>query len=266
MSNLSELLPSGGGQNVLSMTATGNISGGQPVILNSDGTVSVPSASGQSYNLGSAQQIDGGNNTYHAVGAYDTTNNKVVVAYRADSGSALTVVAGTVSGATITFGTPETAVSGSQAKNIRLAYNPNKDAFLVTFTNQAESNYGQLMPFKIASGTTFSFGTKNSFQSGNTSTNGQVVYDGYYHYMQIFYKSSSNSRPLVRYWSFDSGLSGSLGSDVQLSSDNTSRMDAAYCSHQQRILLVWTNSSQSDRADWVLVQTCLLYTSDAADE
>ena len=39
MSNLSELLPSGGGQNVVEFTASGAVASGKPVILNTDGTV-----------------------------------------------------------------------------------------------------------------------------------------------------------------------------------------------------------------------------------
>jgi hypothetical protein len=39
MSNLSELLPTGGGQNSVDFVASGTLSSGQTVILNADGTV-----------------------------------------------------------------------------------------------------------------------------------------------------------------------------------------------------------------------------------
>ena len=39
MSNLSELLPTGGGQNVVEFTADGAITAGQAVALQSDGTI-----------------------------------------------------------------------------------------------------------------------------------------------------------------------------------------------------------------------------------
>ena len=50
MSNLSDLLPSGGGQNIVDFTASGTIASGKPVILNDNGTVTqvgtVPEALG----------------------------------------------------------------------------------------------------------------------------------------------------------------------------------------------------------------------------
>ena len=39
MSNLSELLPTGGGQNAVDFVATGTLASGQAVILKTDGTV-----------------------------------------------------------------------------------------------------------------------------------------------------------------------------------------------------------------------------------
>ena len=44
MSNLSELLPTGGGQNAVDFVASGTLSSGQTVALNSDGTVSAVSS------------------------------------------------------------------------------------------------------------------------------------------------------------------------------------------------------------------------------
>ena len=40
MSNLSDLLPSGGGQNIVDFTASGTVASGKPVVLNANGTVS----------------------------------------------------------------------------------------------------------------------------------------------------------------------------------------------------------------------------------
>ena len=39
MSNLSELLPTGGGQNAVDFVATGTLASGQTVVLKTDGTV-----------------------------------------------------------------------------------------------------------------------------------------------------------------------------------------------------------------------------------
>ena len=51
MSNLSDLLPAGGGAKVITATASGNLATGQTVVLNANGTVS--EVSGQSESVGS---------------------------------------------------------------------------------------------------------------------------------------------------------------------------------------------------------------------
>jgi hypothetical protein len=53
VSNLSELLPAGGGQNNFTFTASGAISNGDPVVLNNNGTVSSVAESSVSQSIGS---------------------------------------------------------------------------------------------------------------------------------------------------------------------------------------------------------------------
>ena len=49
MSNLSELLPTGGGQNAVNFVASGNLASGQAVALKTDGTVEAASANYTSF-------------------------------------------------------------------------------------------------------------------------------------------------------------------------------------------------------------------------
>ena len=49
MSNLSELLPTGGGQNAVNFVASGTLSSGQTVALKSDGTVEAVSSGAANY-------------------------------------------------------------------------------------------------------------------------------------------------------------------------------------------------------------------------
>ena len=115
MSNLSELLPSGGGQNNVEFTASGAVSSGKPVILNSDGTVTEVAESTTSENLGSDTVFESANVNYMGA-AYHSVQNRVVVTYRdvANSNYA-TTVAGEISGTTITFGTPTVVASENSA-------------------------------------------------------------------------------------------------------------------------------------------------------
>ena len=78
MSNLSDLLPSGGGQNIVDFTATGSLSSGQAVALKSDGTVSAISPI-----VGSTTTFDAAaqSNTISSA-IFDPDTNKIVIAYR----------------------------------------------------------------------------------------------------------------------------------------------------------------------------------------
>ena len=91
-----------------SATASGTLPNGKPVVVNSDGTVSAVGTTDQS--IGTGVKFETGGATYIA-GAYDTTNNKVVIAYRDGNNSSYgTAIVGTVSGSSISFGFPVTIV------------------------------------------------------------------------------------------------------------------------------------------------------------
>ena len=111
MSNLTDLLPAGAGGKQVSFVASGTIGNGVTVALNSDGTVSPAESNFSNSVVFESEDITG-------VGsAYDTNTNKIVVAYKDGGNSDYgTAVVGTVSGASISFGTPvvfESASSGN---------------------------------------------------------------------------------------------------------------------------------------------------------
>ena len=84
MSKLSELLPTGGGQNAVDFVASGTLSSGQTVALKADGTVEA--VSGVTEGIGSETSFAGGTITY-VKGVYDANAGKVVLIYRNNSSS-----------------------------------------------------------------------------------------------------------------------------------------------------------------------------------
>jgi hypothetical protein len=124
MSNLSELIPAGGGQNNTDFVADGAITSGKPVILNSTGTVTQVAESdvavtGATFDL---EQIQTG--VQNSVdGCYDTANNKVVLVYsNAGTSEYLYYVVGTVTSESIVWGTP-TAASSVITEAVCCCYN-----------------------------------------------------------------------------------------------------------------------------------------------
>jgi hypothetical protein len=136
MSNLSDLLPAGGGAKVITATASGNLATGQTVILQSDGTVKVVEQTTISEGKGSATTFESGSTAYTAA-AYDTNKNKVLVVYRDTSDSVQgKAVVGTVNGTSITFTTPKVfrnSSGGAGANYIALAFDSTRNNFAVVF-------------------------------------------------------------------------------------------------------------------------------------
>jgi len=181
MSNLSELLPTGGGQNAVDFVASGTLPNGSPVILKADGTVeavaetstsvseSIPAGSEAVFAAANTASLSGST----AV-AYDpNTAGKFVVAYvDQDNANYGTAIVGTVSGTSITFGSEVVfnagAVTAGEAYPLAIAFDPNTaNKFVVAYVDAGNSSYGTAIVGTV-SGTTVSFGTEVVFNSGST--------------------------------------------------------------------------------------------------
>ena len=166
MSNLSDLLPTGGGQNAVDFVASGTLGSGVTVALNNDGTVSVVAtsgATGSTTTFNSAYTIIGDTGTV----IYDTNTNKVVIVWTDYPNRYGFAVVGTVSGMSISFGTPvvwhSSAVFGTATA---FDYSSNRFAILYRDANTAElrSIVGTV------SGVSITFGTQNAIASNVSST------------------------------------------------------------------------------------------------
>ena len=175
MSNLSELLPTGGGQNAVDFVATGTLTSGQTVALKTDGTVEV--VSGVAESAGSPTVYHALNTTGMSI-AYDAAAQKVVIAYKdttvSQGGSA---VVGTVSGATISFGTP-VIFNVANVSTPSIGYDATAEKVVIAYRDQGSSNYGAAIVGTV-SGTAISFGTAVVFLSAMADTfmNGGIIYE-----------------------------------------------------------------------------------------
>jgi hypothetical protein len=91
-------------------TASGKLSNGSKVILNSDGTVSVVAAASAAISTVITQTITTSPSGYYndnsPTGTYSSTDDRVVVFYADNTNYYTYAVVGAISGSTITFGTP----------------------------------------------------------------------------------------------------------------------------------------------------------------
>ena len=110
--------------------ASGTVSSGKPVIVNSDGTVSLPvSVTGGN---GTPNTFSGGDNATHN-GMSEVGNSKFVIAYR-DGGNSNygTAVVATGSGTTLSYGT-KVAFDSQDCQQSVVVYDSNADRVVIFY-------------------------------------------------------------------------------------------------------------------------------------
>ena len=90
--------------------ASGTLPNGKPVVVNSDGTVSVVSETSVSQSVGSPTRYDT-SSVPSTSATFDSNSNKVIIAYK-DSTKGAAIV-GTVSGTSISFGSQTVFQTGT---------------------------------------------------------------------------------------------------------------------------------------------------------
>ena len=102
MSNLSDLLPAGAGGKQVNFVASGTLASGQAVALKTNGQVEAVVLAAES--IGTETEFQSGR-CDNTTAVYDVNANKIVIFYKLNSSASYGVV-GTVSGSSISFGTP----------------------------------------------------------------------------------------------------------------------------------------------------------------
>ena len=118
----------------LTAIATGTLSDGSTVVVNSDGTVSVVSGNPTSA-VGSNENppVFESTTTDEISIAYDANAQKVVIAYRDNGNSSYgTAIVGTVSGTSISFGTPVVFKSATTGW-FSIAYDANAQKVVIAY-------------------------------------------------------------------------------------------------------------------------------------
>jgi hypothetical protein len=240
MSNLSELLPTGGGQNAVDFVATGTLASGQTVALKTDGTVEAVAVVAQS--VGAESVFESATSNY-GVATYDSTNNKVVIAYQ-DSGNSSygTAVVGTVSGTSISFGTPVVFESGT-VQYISATYDSANGKVVIAYSDVTNSYYGTAVVGTV-SGTSISFGSPVVFLSGYTFYT-SAVYDSTSNKTVIPYRDSITTNYGTAIVGTVSGTSISFGTPVVFESAVSAHIAATYDSSNNKVVIAYTDGGNS---------------------
>ena len=196
--------------------ASGTLPNGKPVIVNADGTVSVVGIGAAS--IGSAVIFENATTSYNST-AYDTTNDKIVISYRdSDNSNYFTAVVGTVSGTSISFGTP-VVVASSYHSYQSIVFDSNAGKMVLASVDSGSSSHGKAVVGTV-SGTSISFGSMATFHSGSVSSIGSA-YDSTNNKTIIAFVDASASNHGKAIVGTVSGTSISFGSAATFNSGTT---------------------------------------------
>ena len=251
MSNLSDLLPAGAAAKQLTFTDSGSgISSKAPVILNSDGTVS--GISNTSASGGTAVNFEAGTTMYPAI-VYDSANNKMVIFYEDQDNSRYgTAIVGTVSGTSISYGTPVIFNSGTTTF-INATYDPDTSQTVTVYKDESNSNYGTAIVGSV-SGTSISFGSEAVYASVNVYYN-NVTYDTTNNKVVIAYMDVPASQYGKALIGTVSGTSISYGSATTFESGSTNYIGICYDSSNDRTVISYQDADDTNKGKAVVGTT-----------
>lgn len=232
-----------GGSGEQTFTATGAISTGDLIALNSDGTVSVIGETAGPPVLGSPTQASGtGAINGEVTACYDPDQDAIFVAYRDQtSGGYLYGLVGTVSGSTITWGTP--AVIYSQSVNyMDSVYYPDDNRVAVVF-NRNTTDLRVTGILVDGANKTFSRVNLETVITGNHSWP-RITYDPDTGKFITCSYSSTNSRLEYSFGSISSGFTTVSGTGAIYDPGATVRTpDITYDESQNKVLVVFAKET-----------------------
>ena len=200
------------------------------------------------HQLSSPIQFESGS-TENIATAYDSTNNRVVIAYRDASNSHYgTAVVGTVSGTGISFGTPTIFNSGTTVYTAA-EYDASNSRVVIAYVDYGNSDQGTAIVGAVdPTDNSIEFGAESLFNAASThdiglaydSVNGKIIvaYDNYGQYGNGQAKvgtvdTNDNSITFGSVATFNGG------------SNDTDFIDAIYDSANSKVVITYRNKSNS---------------------
>ena len=183
--------------------------------------------------------------------AFDSTNGKFVITYRhhisyvSQHGRAIVA---TVSGTSISFGSPVTfnsaSGSGTSTENINLAFDSNAGKMVIAYMDVGNSNYGTAIVGTV-SGTDISFGSETVFNSGYTIPP-NAVFDSTNNKIIIVYGNDGEPAKPTAIVGTVSGTSISFGTEVSIENvDGSSGISAAHDTTNNKIVIVYSDATNT---------------------
>jgi hypothetical protein len=176
---------------------------------------------------------------------FDSSNNKVVIAYKDGGNSGYgTAVVGTVSGTSISFGTPAVFKSG-EIEYPTISFNTTTNKSLICYQdNSVVAKDGNAIAATV-SGTSISFGTEGLFESGATYYLSSVYDPVANTHIAAFSDYGDNQYGKV--CAIDMAANGDLNTQGSktFQASSVEKKDIAYDSTNDRHLIVWKDAANN---------------------
>ena len=223
------------------------------------GTARVGTVSGTSISFGSAVVFESASVGNTVSAAFDSTNNKVVIAY-SDSGNSSygTAIVGTVSGTSISFGSP-TVFESDAITFSSAAFDSTNDKVIIAYRDTGNSDYGTAVVGTV-SGTSISFGSPTVFESGRSDSI-SVAYDSTNDKVVISYKDNPNNGYGTVIRGSVSGTSISFDTPIVFHSDSTEWTSIAYDSGNSKLVVAYRDNENELGEATVIDSTTLISTN-----
>jgi hypothetical protein len=226
-------------------TADGAITAGKPVVVKSDGTVTQVSATASAAALGSEATFESDSSVYNAV-AFDSSNNKVVIAYSDGGANTGNAVVATVDSSdnSITFGTP-VVFNNAATSYIDIVFDSNSNKVVVCYKDNGNSYYGTSIVGTVSS-TSISFGSAVVFESAN-SPHISPTFDSNNNKVVIAYSDAGDSTKGKAIVGTVSGTSISYGTAAEFESGNTVKNSAVFDSNSNKVVISYCDTGDSNK-------------------
>ena len=226
-----------GGGGTHEFVASGAISTGDVVVLNSDGTVSVVEQTNRGSTAGPTTLADSG----HVTAVYDSTNNRVVVAYNAYTSPRLgKVVVGILTENSIAFGTPVTFHTG-EINRPDCVFDSTNNKVVIVFVDLDDSSSKQAVVATV-SGNSVTVGSPVTYAAGAVTVQA-ITFDSNSGKVVVTARNASGYPSCIV--GTVSGSSISFGTLVVAESVSYTPSSITFDSVNNKILMLYFSSSNS---------------------
>jgi len=204
----------------------------------SAGKAVVGTVSGNSISYGSAATFESSAIAW-ASATFDSNANKIVIAYRDDGNSSYgTAVVGTVSGTSISFGTP-VVFAAANTDYISITFDSNLNKIVITYRDYANSSYGTAIVGTV-SGTSISFGAEVVYNSGNSEYNA-ATFDSNSNKVVVAYNDGTVGNLGKAIVGTVSGTSISFGSEATFNATQSNYVSAGFDSNSNKVVVFYSD-------------------------